>query len=182
METRRGLNTTRRNTTKGISAITMGVIGIFTLAGCGGGESNRCNPSAISTRQVTTVASGDEALEFVVNSVSTAKSGNKVALTNTKPLVGARYEVRKERGNQQILQGVIRADEVIRLDTKQVAPGDLLTITITPPEAPAGKQPYGTDAHGLGILQTQLEAGKAVRTTVNYVTGGWDGTEQICGN
>jgi hypothetical protein len=161
--------------------MTIATIGILTLAGCGGGESNQCNPKAISTRQVTTVASGQEALELVVNSVSAAKSGNKIAVTDSKPLIGARYVVRKEMGNQLALQGTIRANEVIRLDAKQVSPGDMLMITIIPPEAPAGKSAYGTDAEVLGILRTELVAGQAVRTTVNYVTGGWDGTGQVCG-
>jgi hypothetical protein len=181
METRRGHNGI--NNINGMSAMTVATIGILTLAlaGCGGSESNQCNSNAISTRQVTGVATGQEALELVVNSVSAAKSGNKIALADVKPLVGARYEVRKEMGNQLVVQGTIRANEVIRLDAKQVSPGDMLTVMITPPEAPAGKSAYGTDADGLGILRTQLAMGQTVRTTVNYVAGGWDGTGQVCG-
>jgi hypothetical protein len=153
---------------------------LFALTGCGGGAGGLCGSNAISTRAVKTVAPGQEAIEFTINSVSATKNGNKVDVTNSQPLVGARYEVHKEVGNQLVLQGVIRAGEVIHLDARQVSVGDLLTITVEPPESPKGKGAYGTDANGLGILSTKLEVGRVVSTTVNYVAGGWDGTAQTC--
>jgi hypothetical protein len=174
METRRGH--------KSMRVTFIAAIGVCTtiLAGCGGGDGSTCASNAISTRQVTSVPSGSEALELVVNSVSATKAGKGAIVSNVTPLVGATYEMRKVVGNQMVLKGVIRGNEVIHLAA--VLPGDVVTISITPPDAPNGKSAYGTDANTLGLLSTTMEPGRLVRTTVNYVAGGWDGTGVTCGN
>ena len=158
----------------------IGLAGLIDLTGCGGSSGNLCTSNAISTRQVTSVATGSEALEFQIKSVSATKTGGTVVVSNPQPLVGATYIVRKVVGNQEVLRGTIRSDEVIHLDNHQVLPGEVITIEVAVPDPPQGQSAYGTDASTLGLLQTAPVSGEVIRTTINYVSGGWDGTGQTC--